>query len=123
MTSRQLAVRCARLCDEMKAENIVVLDLRKLTVITDFFVVASTRADRQSRAIAEELIRAAKGLGLREMGREGSSEGKWILQDLGAVVVHLFLDDQRGFYDIESLWADAPRLAWAPARRKTGSTE
>ncbi len=108
----------------MKAASIVVLDVRKVTYITDFFVVASTRADRQSRAIAEELTKAVKALGLRELGREGVHEGRWILQDLGPVVVHLFLEDQRSFYDIEGLWADAPHLAWEPARRrKTGSTE
>lgn len=117
MTSRQLAVRCARICDEMKAENVVLLDVRKLTVITDFFLVASTRGDRQSRAIAEEIARSAKEHGLRELGREGADEAKWILQDLGSVIVHLFVEDQRGFYDIESLWADAPQVAWKPAKR------
>lgn len=124
MTSRQLAIRCARISAEMKAEDIVVLDVRKLTYITDFFVVVSTRADRQSRAIADELRKLVKGLGLRELGREGFGEARWILQDLGGVVVHLFLAEHRSFYDIESLWADAPRLAWATAkRRKTGSAE
>lgn len=117
MTSRQLAVRCAKICDEMKAENVVVLDVRKLTVITDFFIVASTRGDRQSRAIAEEISRDAKDHGLRELGREGADEAKWILQDLGSVILHLFVEDQRSFYDIESLWADAPQVSWKPARR------
>lgn len=108
----------------MKAENVLILDVRELTVITDFFVVASTRGSRQSNAIADEMHRAGKELGLHELGREGRADAPWILLDLGGVVVHLFTDEQRGFYDIESLWADAPQVPWARvSRRKTGSTE
>jgi len=103
----------------MKAEGVLVLDVRKLTVITDFFVLASTRGPRQSKAIAEELQRDSKEHDLRELGREGHGDSQWILQDFGGVVVHLFAEDQRSFYDIESLWADAPQLAWA--KRKNGS--
>jgi ribosome-associated protein len=75
--------------------------------------------ERQARAIADELRVAMRDVhGLRELGVEGIQDGRWILQDFGSVVVHVFHESQRGFYDIEGLWADAPRLKWAPAKKK-----
>ena len=123
MTSRQLAIRIARICDEKKAEKIVILDVRKLTFLTDFFIVASTRHERQSRAIAEELRRTMKGLEIRELGEASRKANQWVLQDFGDVVIHLFKSDQREFYDIESLWLDAPQIKWQLARRKARSVK
>jgi ribosome-associated protein len=75
--------------------------------------------ERQARAIADELrVSMRDEHGLRELGVEGIQDGHWILQDFGAVVVHVFHESQRGFYDIEGLWADAPRLAWTSAKKK-----
>lgn len=82
-------------------------------------MVCSVTNERQSRAIADQLrVSMRDEHGLRELGVEGIQDGRWILQDFGAVVVHIFHESQRGFYDIEGLWADAPRVAWAPARKK-----
>ena len=123
MTSRQLAIRIARICDEKKAEKIVILDVRKLTFLTDFFIVASTRHERQSRAIAAEIRKTMKGLEVQELGEESRKANQWVLQDFGDVVIHLFKSDQREFYDIESLWLDAPQIKWQLARRKARSVK
>lgn len=124
--SRQTALACAEVCDDKKAENIVILDLRKLSFISDFFVIATTQSDRQARAIAEEIQIQFKQKGIRILGSEGLQDGKWVLLDYADVVVHLFLGESRAFYDLESHWSDAPRLTWkakpspAAAPKRTG---
>ncbi|MBI4563698.1 MAG: ribosome silencing factor [Planctomycetes bacterium] len=122
-TSRQLAVACARIADDKKASEIVVLDLRKLNSITDFFVICSTRNERQSQAIAEEVAVAMKRNGFQCRHTEGGRGGPWILEDFGDFVLHVLREEQRKFYDLESLWADAPAVSWARAtrRRSNGS--
>ena len=117
-TPRQIAVAAAKACDSKKATGIVILDVRKLTSIADYFVVCSVGNERQARAISDGLRVSLKEIGERELGVEGVNDGKWILQDFGIIVVHVFLDSQREFYDIEGLWADALRIKWkAPARK------
>jgi len=102
----------------MKASDIVVLDVRKLTSIADYFVLCSTTNERQSRAIADGLRAALKERGVRELGVEGIRDGRWVLQDFGDVVVHVFHQSQREFYDLDSLWSDARRVRWQNARPK-----
>ncbi len=97
----------------------MVLDVRKLTSIADFFVLCSTTSERQARAITEGLRERMEGLGRREMGLEGLSNGSWVLQDFSDVVVHLFHQDHREFYDLEGLWADARRIRWQGAAAAT----
>jgi ribosome-associated protein len=111
-TTRQLAVACARACEEKKAGGIVVLDVRKLTFISDYFVVCSAANERQAKAITESCKAAMKAEGIREHGLEGQNEGRWLLQDFVDVVVHVFHEAHREFYDLEGLWADAPRVRW-----------
>ena len=96
----------------------MILDVRKLTSISDYFVVCSVTNERQARAIADDLRVSMKEKGERELGVEGVQDGKWILQDFGAVVLHVFHESQREFYDIEGLWADAPRVKWKTASKK-----
>ncbi|HEX7898779.1 MAG TPA: ribosome silencing factor [Planctomycetota bacterium] len=117
-TTRQLAVTVAKACDAFKASGIVILDVRKLTSISDYFIVCSVGNERQARAISDDLRVSMKELGERELGVEGIHDGKWILQDFGAVVVHVFHESQREFYDIEGLWADAPQVKWKAASKK-----
>src|SRR5262245_45781233 len=117
VTSRQLAVACARIADDKKASEIVVLDLRKLNGITDYFVICSAVNDRQSRAIAEEVAVEMKHKGLRAYGIEGHRGAPWILEDFGDFVLHVFRENHRKFYDLESLWADAPHIAWEKKAR------
>ncbi len=117
-TTRPLAVACAKACDEKKATRIVVLDVRKLTFITDYFVIASTASDRQARAITDDLRARMRERDVRERGVEGLNDARWILQDFGDVVVHLFHESQREFYDLEGLWADARKVRWTARKAK-----
>jgi len=107
-----LACTCARLADEHKADDIVVLNVGKLTYFTDYFVIATGRNERQIRAIAEEIISRVRALGRPVIGTEGEAEGGWVLIDLGETVVHLFDSQARQLYDLELLWGEAPRAAW-----------
>ena len=118
-TTRQLAVEAAKACDGKKAAQIVVLDVRDLTSITDYFIVCSTSNERQARAITDDLRVSMKQKGLRELGVEGVNDAKWILQDFGDIVLHIFHESQREFYDIEGLWADARQVKWTRAAKKS----
>ena len=119
ITPRQLALLAAEVCDEKKAKEIVVLDVRKITSISDYFIVCSTSNERQARAIAEGMRMRMKELGRREMGVEGIDDARWVLQDFGDIVLHIFHESQREFYDIEGLWADAKQVRWKKASKKS----
>jgi ribosome-associated protein len=95
---------------ERKAEDVLVLDVRKLTSFTDTFVVLTGRSDRQVRSIADNIARELKSWGDRPMGVEGMNDGRWVLLDCNDVVVHVFESDAREHYDLERLWDDAPRI-------------
>jgi ribosome-associated protein len=88
----------------------VVIDVSGQTTYTDFIGIVSGRSDRQVEAIAENVVMALKEIDFRLVGREGSGNGRWTLLDFGDVVIHVFYHPVREFYDIESLWIDAPRL-------------
>ena len=118
-TPRQLALVAAEVCDEKKAKDIVVLDVRKVTSISDYFIICSTSNERQARAIAEDLRLKMRDLGRTEMGVEGLQDGRWVLQDFADIVLHIFHESQREFYDIEGLWADAKRVRWKKAGQKS----
>ena len=93
-----------------KALNLSLLDMREMTSFTDYFFICSGTSDRQVQAIAEGIQEALEGKGVRPLGLEGTREGKWILMDYEDVVVHVFLEPVRQFYDLEGLWVDAPRI-------------
>ncbi len=118
-TPRQLALTAAEVCDEKKAKDIVVLDVRKVTSISDYFIICSTSNERQARAIAEDLRLKMRDLGRSEMGVEGLQDGRWVLQDFADFVLHIFHESQREFYDIEGLWADAKQVRWKKSARKS----
>ena len=118
-TPRQLAALAAQVCDEKKAKDIVVLDVSKITTISDYFIVCSTSNERQARAIADELRVQFKGMGIRELGVEGLEDARWVLQDFGYIVLHIFHETQREFYDIEGLWADAKKVRWKKTSKKS----
>jgi ribosome-associated protein len=108
--SRQTAVAAARAALEKKAEDVVVLDLRGVSGYTDFLVIGSGGSDRQLEAIAESVEKDLTAAGHRAIGSEGQRGGRWVLLDFGDVVVHVFHADERVHYDLEGLWADAPRI-------------
>lgn len=95
---------------DKKALLPIVIDVSGQTTYTDFIGIVSGRSDRQVEAIAENVVMALKAVGFRLVGREGSGNGRWTLLDFGDVVIHVFYHPVREFYDIESLWIDAPRL-------------
>ncbi len=95
---------------DKKALSPVLIDVSGRASYTDFIAVVSGRSDRQVDAIAENVEIVMEKQGLRLLGREGTGNGRWTLLDFGDVVVHVFYHPVREFYDIESLWIDAPRL-------------
>jgi ribosome-associated protein len=105
----------ARASADKQGERIVVLDVRDLIVITDFFVIVSAGTDRQAKTIVEEVERSLRDLGVKPVRREGETEGIWILLDYVDIVVHVFREEERDFYDLERLWGDAPTLEWEEA--------
>jgi ribosome-associated protein len=107
---------CARLADENRGKEIVVLDLRKSTPLVDYFVIITAVSRRQGRALASEIDQAMKKLGEAKLGLEGSEEGRWTLIDYGDFVVHIFSPEYRAYYALEEIWGDAPRLEWNDSR-------
>jgi ribosome-associated protein len=98
--------------EDNKARDILVLDMRGVTPLYDFFIIATGTSRRQIHTLAEEIDAALRAQGDVRLGIEGYAAGKWVVQDYGDVVVHLFDPDTRAYYALEDLWADAPRLDW-----------
>ncbi len=95
---------------QKKAENVVALDLRGISSVADYFVLASCRSTRQAEAVAEAAGDFLAGRGIKPLGVEGLPEASWVLLDYEYVVIHVFHEPARGHYDLEGLWADAPRI-------------
>jgi len=106
---------CARSAAENKGRDVLVLDMRKITPIYDFLVIATGASRRQMHTIAEEVDDAMVAAGDRRMSIEGYESSKWIVQDYGDILVHVFDPASREFYALEELWADAPRVDWERA--------
>lgn len=102
-----MADKLARLALTKKAYDVKILDLRKLTTITDFFVICTADSDTQVKAIADAVMEGSKKLGERPWHKEGIQSLRWVLLDYVEVVVHIFLKDTRRFYGLENLWGDA----------------
>jgi ribosome-associated protein len=107
LTSREKALAVAAAAAEKKGIDIRVLDLREMNAFTDFFVIASGTSDRHARAVADSVQLELARLGERPLGVEGEEKGRWILVDLGSVVLHVFQPEVREFYALERLWGDA----------------
>lgn len=95
---------------EKKAEGVVALDVRGLTSIADAFIICSGRSSRQVSAIADQIQRSLKNRSIKPLSVEGKSEGHWVLMDYGDVIIHVFYEETRAFYDLEGLWVDARRV-------------
>jgi ribosome-associated protein len=108
--TKELALTCAELAADGKAEDVVILDVRKISSFTDFFVILSGRSTRHVQALAESIENELRSKRIKTSRAEGLSEGKWVLLDFNDVVVHVFYHEQRSFYDLEGLWHDAPRV-------------
>jgi ribosome-associated protein len=95
---------------DRKAEDVVALDVRKLTSFTDTFIIVTGTSDRHARSVADSITEAMAKRGEKPLGMEGYDEGRWVLIDLDDVIVHVFQDEVRRKYDLERLWSDAPAL-------------
>ncbi len=108
---------CARIAEDNRAKDILVLDLRGATPLVDFFVIASASSRRQASSIGYEIDADMKKLGEHKIGIEGAEEGRWTLIDYGDFVVHIFSDEARAYYSLEDIWGDAPRVEWRDPSR------
>ena len=118
MDSRKLALLCRELADNKKAENIVILDVRELSSVTDYFVIASGTSEPHLRAIVEEITGGLKeDYHLRPNAVDGTLQAAWIVIDYFDVIVHVMRAEVRDRYDLETLWGDAPRVK--AGRRKS----
>lgn len=118
MDSKALALKCREFADHRKADNIVVLDVRKVSSITDYFVIATGTSEPHLRAIVEEITEGLREeFGLRPRAEDGALQTSWVALDYFDVIVHVMRADVRAHYDLEGLWGDVPRLR-ARARKK-----
>ncbi len=106
------ACLCARLAADHKARDILVLDMRGQTPLYDFFVIATGTSRRQVHTLAEETDALLRAQGDQRLSIEGYEASKWVVQDYGDIVVHLFSPEAREYYRLEELWEDAPRIDW-----------
>ena len=121
MEAKKLALLSRELADNRKAEDVLVLDVRKISSVTDYFVIASGSSEPHLRAISDEIMdKLADEHGVKPRATDGSLKGGWLVLDFFDVIVHIMRTDARQHYDLESLWGDAPRVR---ARRKPAPTE
>jgi ribosome-associated protein len=105
---RQLLLTAVNAADDKKAEDIVVLNMKGISLLTDYFVICHGNSDKQVQAIAREIKDKVEEKGYTVKRLEGFDEAKWVLVDIGDVVVHVFHKDERAYYNLERLWGDAP---------------
>ena len=110
LTARGFAIAAAKVAAERHCTDIVVLDLRGKSPATDFFVIATGTSDRQMRTVADEISEVGRGRGFNRFGSAGYEQSKWILLDYIDVVVHIFDNEYRNYYDLDLLWGDAKRV-------------
>ncbi|WDW08388.1 ribosome silencing factor [Priestia aryabhattai] len=108
MTERELLSLVVEAADDKKAIDIVALNMEGISLVADYFVICHGNSDKQVQAIAREIKEKAHEQGISVKRLEGFEQAKWVLVDLGDVVVHIFHKDERGYYNLERLWGDAP---------------
>jgi len=111
----QRAVLCARVAEDNKARDIVVLDMRAITPLFDYVVLATGASRRQIHTLTEEIDAALRRVGDRRSSIEGYEASNWVVQDYGDLVAHVFDQETREYYALEELWPDAPRVEWKRA--------
>jgi ribosome-associated protein len=108
LPSYSAAAAAARAAYEMKADNIVILDMSGISIMADYFVICSVHTDTHARAVRQSVMEAMDETAFPLRRREGTDESGWVLLDWGDVVVHVFRDEQRDYYLLDRLWGDAP---------------
>jgi len=110
LNSVERVLVCVNALLEKKAKNITLLKVKELSAFTDYFVICSGASDRQVQAIASAIREKMKQSGVLSMGIEGEAHGQWVLMDYDDLIVHIFYEPVREFYDLERLWSEAPRM-------------
>jgi ribosome-associated protein len=108
--AQEFAVAAARIAVENKTENVCVLDLRGLSNLADYFVIGTGTSSRQMHAVLEYILEHARAAGRRPYNVADTTDASWLLADYVDVVIHLFDDEHRNYYDLDGLWGDAPRV-------------
>lgn len=108
--TRDLVIQCANAALDKKAHGLVILKVKEISSFTDYFIICSGNSNRQVKAISDSVEGVLKKSGVLPLGIEGARTGQWVLMDYGDVVVHVFYEPVREFYDIERLWSDAPTM-------------
>ncbi len=103
-----LQIAIAQAASEKKAHDIVIMEIGKVSLMTDFFVICSANSTTQVKAIADNIEEKLEQSGIRFLHKEGYNQARWILLDYGAAVAHIFVNEDREFYNLERLWGDAP---------------
>lgn len=107
---KQLALAAAQIAKDRNCTDIMVLDLTGISPATNYYVIATSTSDRQARTVADEISDEAKKQGHKRFGVAGYTKGQWILLDFVSVVIHLFDEEHRDYYNLELLWGDAKKL-------------
>lgn len=116
LEAEQFAVAAAQLLNDYDCEDVRVLDVRGISPLTYFIVIASGTSDRQLRSLAKQVSALGEELGFERFGNDADEAATWIVADFVEVMVHLFEPNTRGHYDLEMLWGDAPEVKWRRAR-------
>ncbi len=109
--SRERALLCINAALEKKAKDLKILKVSEISAFADYFIICSGTSDRQVRAVAGAIQENLKSQGILPLGVEGEATGSWVLMDYDDVIIHIFLESVRGFYDLERLWSEAPQMA------------
>ena len=109
LTSLERAIKCAQFALDKKAVDVKVLEIAKISSIADYLVISTGMSDKQVQAIADSVKKGLKKFG-KALDIEGVREGKWVVIDYGDVLVHIFVDELRRYYDLDRLWGDAPLI-------------
>ncbi|MBM6619227.1 ribosome silencing factor [Bacillus suaedaesalsae] len=108
MTEKETLVIAAKAADDKKAENIIALNMKGISLVADYFLICHGNSDKQVQAIAREMKAKAEENQIHVKRMEGFEEARWILVDMGDVIAHVFHKDERSYYNLERLWGDAP---------------
>lgn len=112
MTSKELALACSQAAAEKKARDIILMDLRGISLIADYFVICTGNNNIQVQAICENIDEKLSETGQPPLRTEGFKEGRWVLMDFGSVIVHAFQLEERQYYNLERLWGDAEKTRY-----------
>jgi ribosome-associated protein len=109
--TKRTVLQCTNAALDKKAKNLIILKVKEQSSFTDYFIICSGTSDRQVKGIAASIEETLKKSGIQPLGIEGGNTGNWVLMDYGDVIVHIFYEPTREFYDIERLWSDVPSMS------------